>query len=58
MTASKRKAMSTTCSDVVSRLKAMRNPANAAGMARYGISAENALGLSMPVLRKLARDIG
>ncbi len=58
MIASKRKEMSTTCGDVVSRLKAMRNPANIDGMARYGISTENALGVSMPVLRKLARDIG
>lgn len=50
--------MYTSCGDVVFRLKAMSNPANAAGMARYGINTENILGVSMPLLRKLARDIG
>lgn len=58
MTISKGQKMCTTCASVVSQLKALGNPANAAGMARYGISTENTLGVSMPVLRKLARDIG
>ncbi|MBN1663388.1 MAG: DNA alkylation repair protein [Deltaproteobacteria bacterium] len=47
-----------TCGQVIERLKILSNPANVAGMARYGISTEGALGVSMPVLRKLAREIG
>jgi 3-methyladenine DNA glycosylase AlkD len=46
------------CKQIISRLKALSTPANIAGMARYGISAEGTLGVSMPVLRKLAREIG
>src|SRR3989338_9099157 len=43
--------------DVVARLKAEGNPDNAAGMARYGISTANTLGISIYTLRKLAREI-
>jgi 3-methyladenine DNA glycosylase AlkD len=35
----------------------MANPANVAGMARYGISTEGALGVPMPALRAMAREI-
>ena len=44
--------------EVIDRLKAEANPANVAGMARYGISSTNTLGISIPVLRKLAKEIG
>jgi len=44
--------------EVVSTLKSMANPDNIAGMARFGINAENTLGISMPELRKLGKRIG
>lgn len=37
-------------------LRANANPANVAGMQRYGISAQGTLGVSMPLLRDLARQ--
>jgi 3-methyladenine DNA glycosylase AlkD len=46
------------CAQIIDRLMALADPANAAGMARFGISAEGTLGVSMPVLRKMAREIG
>jgi len=36
----------------------MANPDNVAGMARFGISARNTLGVPMPALRSLARQLG
>jgi 3-methyladenine DNA glycosylase AlkD len=36
----------------------MANSANVEGMARFGISSKNTLGISVPALRKMARDIG
>ncbi len=44
--------------EIISRLKAMRNPQNAAGMARFGISPENTLGVSIPALREIAKSAG
>ena len=44
--------------EVISTLESMANPDNVAGMARFGINAENTLGVSMPELRKLAKRIG
>lgn len=46
------------CEDMVSHLKSMANPENVAGMARFGINTENTLGISMPLLRKLAKQTG
>jgi 3-methyladenine DNA glycosylase AlkD len=46
------------CDDLISRLRALGNPANLPGMARYGIKVENALGVSVPSMRKLAREAG
>ena len=43
--------------DIIARLKAEANPDNVAGMARYGISTTNTLGISIYTLRKLAREI-
>lgn len=40
---------------ILRELKALSNPENLAGMARFGINPKNTLGVSMPVLRKLAR---
>jgi 3-methyladenine DNA glycosylase AlkD len=44
--------------EVVRRLKRLKNPEAIAGMARYGIVGKGRLGISIPVLRKMARDIG
>ncbi len=44
--------------DLIGRLKANANPANVAGMARFGISAHNTLGVPVYALRKLAREAG
>jgi 3-methyladenine DNA glycosylase AlkD len=46
-----------TASQIVGRLEAQANPANVAGMARYGIKPENNLGVSMPALRAMAADV-
>jgi 3-methyladenine DNA glycosylase AlkD len=46
-----------TYEEVIARLKAMANPVNVAGMARFGINADNTLGLSIYDLRKLAKEI-
>jgi 3-methyladenine DNA glycosylase AlkD len=45
------------CREVVERLRAIRNEDNIAGMARYGIKTDSALGASMPALRKMAREL-
>jgi len=44
--------------EIIQELKASANSKNAEGMARYGICAPHALGISIPALRKLARRIG
>jgi 3-methyladenine DNA glycosylase AlkD len=46
------------CEEVLERLKSRANPENVAGMARFGINPENTLGISVPTLRKLAKEIG
>ena len=47
-----------TADEVVARLKSLGNPEALAGMARYGITTDQALGVSMPKLRRMAREIG
>ncbi len=42
----------------LAQLKSLGNPANVAGMARFGVHAKKAYGVSTPALRKLAREIG
>ncbi|OCW57912.1 DNA alkylation repair protein [Hoeflea olei] len=44
--------------DIVAHLETLRSEANIAGMARYGIVTERALGISNPVMQKLARTVG
>jgi 3-methyladenine DNA glycosylase AlkD len=44
--------------EILAGLKSLANPDNAAGMARFGINPQNTLGVSIPTLRKLAREIG
>ena len=47
-----------TYEQVLTRLKKLANPKNVAGMARFGISPKGTLGISIPNLRRLAREIG
>jgi 3-methyladenine DNA glycosylase AlkD len=44
--------------EVIKRLKTWANPANVAGMARFGINPQNTLGIPTPRLRALAKEIG
>ena len=43
---------------VMETLHSMAKPENLEGMARFGITGDNRLGISMPGLRKLGKDIG
>lgn len=43
---------------IMERLSWMENPANREGMARYGIRTDQALGVSMPALRGIAKETG
>jgi 3-methyladenine DNA glycosylase AlkD len=44
--------------EVIQKLHALANPENVKGMARYGISQKNNLGISIYHLRPLAKEIG
>ena len=44
--------------EVLSRLKVKARSDQLAGMARYGIVVEKRLGVSIPELRKIAKEIG
>src|ERR1019366_8158938 len=43
---------------LLAALRAHANPANVAGMARYGISTAGTLGVPIPVLRRMAKEAG
>lgn len=43
---------------VLASLQKLRNTKNVAGMAKFGMSPENRLGISIPNLRKIAKEIG
>ncbi len=43
---------------VIKKLRAMSNPEAVAGMARFGINPERALGISIPDLRRMAKETG
>ena len=47
-----------TLSEALSRLKARGSKRNIAGMARYGITAAKAYGVSAPDIRAIAKEIG
>jgi 3-methyladenine DNA glycosylase AlkD len=47
-----------TAAEIVVCLRSMANPENLKGMARYGIATADALGVPMPKLRSLAKEIG
>jgi 3-methyladenine DNA glycosylase AlkD len=42
---------------IIDILRNNANPANVAGMARFGINTHNTLGISMPFIRKMAKQI-
>jgi 3-methyladenine DNA glycosylase AlkD len=44
--------------EVMTRIRSLGNPEAVAGMARFGINTENAYGVSIPNLRKLAKPLG
>jgi 3-methyladenine DNA glycosylase AlkD len=44
--------------EVLAKLKALANPDQLEGMARYGMATERRLGVSIPDLRKLAKTLG
>jgi len=44
--------------DVLGRLRAKARPDQLEGMARYGLAPEGRLGVSVPELRKLAKELG
>jgi 3-methyladenine DNA glycosylase AlkD len=46
-----------TSAEILEHLRSLANADNVAGMARYGINPAQALGISMPVLRDIGRDI-
>src|ERR1041384_7961057 len=50
--------MSLSAQEIVAVLKAQANPANVAGMARYGIRTDRALGVPVHALRQLAKQVG
>ena len=43
--------------DIIKKLESLANPEAVAGMARYGINPEKAYGVSIPNLRKIAREV-
>jgi 3-methyladenine DNA glycosylase AlkD len=46
-----------TAQEIITLIKSQRNPKNIAGMARFGINSNNTLGITVPYLRKLAKEI-
>ena len=42
--------------EILTSLKAQANPSNIKGMSRFGINVSQALGISIPILRKMARN--
>jgi len=46
-----------TAREIIKKLESLENPANIAGMARFGIVTKKAFGVSAPVLKNLAREI-
>jgi len=44
--------------EIMARLRELANPRAVAGMAKYGINPENTLGVSIPNLRRIAKETG
>ena len=51
-------SLKTSADQIIQKLKSLANPKNVEGMARFGISPNNTLGISVPVLRDIAREAG
>ncbi len=47
-----------TCDEVIAALQQHADPRAAAGMTRFGIRSDQVLGIPIPVLRKMARELG
>ena len=47
-----------TCAAIIARLRSHADPVNAAGMARFGISKAGTLGVSVPLLRQITKEVG
>lgn len=43
---------------IIEKLKSLSDPSAVAGMKRFGISTQNALGISIPNLRKISKEMG
>lgn len=43
---------------ILDRLRAFANPKNVEGMARFGINPHNTLGVSVPIMRGIAKEVG
>jgi 3-methyladenine DNA glycosylase AlkD len=50
--------MKYTAVEILNRLQLLRNPVNVEGMARFGINPQGTLGVSIPALRKIAKETG
>jgi len=46
------------CHQIIEKLKSLYKPENVAGMARFGINPNNTYGVSIPTLRKMAKESG
>lgn len=46
------------CQAVLKRLKSLSNPEAVAGMMRFGINPTNTYGISIPTLRRIAKELG
>ncbi|VVB73389.1 DNA alkylation repair enzyme [uncultured archaeon] len=44
--------------EIISEMKASASPANAEGMAKFGINPEGTLGIPVPLVRAMAKEIG
>jgi len=51
-------SLKTSADQIIQKLKSLANPKNVEGMARFGINPNNTLGISVPVLRDIAREVG
>jgi len=50
--------MKTNADSIIKKLKSLSDPRAVEGMARFGINPEKTLGVSIPALRKLAKETG
>ncbi|QWR77519.1 DNA alkylation repair protein [Candidatus Magnetomonas plexicatena] len=48
----------TKTTEIILKLKSLANPKNVEGMARYGINPKNTLGITIPVLKAILREVG